>query len=51
MANYFDDNEDLKFYLDSGLDWKALTGVLERDFKDPDGPKSHEEAMESFRRP
>jgi alkylation response protein AidB-like acyl-CoA dehydrogenase len=49
VANFFDDNDDLKFYLDAGVDWAALTGVLEGDFKDPEGPKSHAEALESYR--
>lgn len=48
MANYYDDNEDLQYYLKNALDWRALTRVLEGDFKDPEGPKSHEEAMESY---
>lgn len=49
MANFYDDNADLQYYLDKGLDWQALTHVLEGDFKDPDGPKSHKEALESYR--
>ena len=49
MANFYDDNDDLQYYYKDGLDWAALTGVLEGDFKDPEGPKSHAEAMESYR--
>lgn len=48
MANFFDDNEDLQYYLKNALDWQALTGVLEGNFSDPEGPKNHAEAMESY---
>jgi alkylation response protein AidB-like acyl-CoA dehydrogenase len=49
MANFYTDNADLQYYLTQGLDWASLTHVLEGDFKDPDGPKSHDEALESYR--
>ncbi len=29
MANFYDDNEDLKYYVDRGVDWKALYEATE----------------------
>ncbi len=29
MASYFEDNEDLRFYFDEGVDWAALAEVSE----------------------
>ena len=49
MANYFKDNADLQFYFDKGIDWRALVEATERGFRDPDGPKSTEEAVELYR--
>ena len=48
MANFFDDNADLQYYLGQGLDWQAVYDNLE-----PDGEQSPyegwEEAKETWR--
>jgi len=37
MANFFDDNADLQFYLGPGVDWDTLAWVTELGFRHPDG--------------
>lgn len=49
MGNFFDDNDDLQYYISKGLDWASLARVLEHGFKLPDGPKDAEEALEFYR--
>jgi len=49
MANYYEDNEDLKFYVNRWLDWSPLVTVSEFDFRAPDGPESVEEAVEFYK--
>jgi hypothetical protein len=51
VSNYFDDNEDLKYYMERGLDWGPLVELLEGNYKHPDGPKDLAEAMETYRDP
>ncbi|MCX4246944.1 acyl-CoA dehydrogenase family protein [Paraliomyxa miuraensis] len=49
MANYLEDNDDLLFYLDKGIDWGPLVEITERGLRDEDGPKSVGEAVELYR--
>lgn len=49
MANFYDDNEDLRYYLDRGLDWGPLVGLVEQDFRAPEGYTSLEEALAAYR--
>lgn len=49
MANYYDDNEDIRFYVDRGIDWEPLVRLTEYDFKAPDGFKNTKEAVEFYR--
>ena len=49
MANFLTDNEDLQWYLTHGIDWAPLVDVLEPGFADVDGPKSLQEAVDSYR--
>lgn len=48
MSNFFDDNEDLKYYLERGVDWAPLVKLLEGDFKHAEGPKDLKEAIETY---
>ena len=48
MANYYDDNEDMKFYVEKAIDWDPIVAAVERDFKSEDGFKSVEEAKEFY---
>lgn len=49
MANFFDDNDDLQYYLDRGLDWTPLIALVEQDFRAPGGYASADEARAAYR--
>ncbi|MBT8491967.1 MAG: acyl-CoA dehydrogenase family protein [Deltaproteobacteria bacterium] len=49
MGNFLNDNDDLAYYLDKGVDWPALVEVTEYGFKDPEGPEDFAEAAELYR--
>lgn len=49
MANFFDDNDDLQYYLDRGLDWGPIVGLVEQGFRAPGGYASLEEARAAYR--
>jgi len=44
MASFLTDNEDLRFYLERGVDWDALVDVTEYGYRTPDGFKTPAEA-------
>lgn len=44
MASFLTDNEDLRFYLERGVDWDALVEVTEYGYRTPDGFKNPAEA-------
>ncbi len=48
-TNYYKDNEDLRWYVEHGVEWGPLVELTERRFVDPDGPQSVAEALESYR--
>jgi len=48
MANFFDDNEDLRFYLERGIDWATLVDLAPRGGPDDEGHASVDEAREFF---
>lgn len=45
MANFYRDNDDLRFYVERGIDWRPLVELVEQRFRLPDGHKSLEEAL------
>ena len=49
MANYFEDNEDLKFYVEKDIDWSSLVSVTERDLGSDEGFKNVEEATTFYK--
>jgi alkylation response protein AidB-like acyl-CoA dehydrogenase len=49
MASYFEDNEDLRFYFDEGVDWAALAEVSEYGFRAEGGFKTADEAKVFYR--
>jgi 3-(methylthio)propanoyl-CoA dehydrogenase len=49
MASYFEDNEDLRFYFDEGVDWAALAEVSEYGFRTEGGFKTGAEAKVFYR--
>ena len=48
-ANFYNDNDDLRWYLERGIDWDALVRTTEADFRDPGGPKSVDEALAFYK--
>jgi len=49
MANYFQDNPDLQYYFDKGVDWDALVRLTESDLKAPGAHASVKDAVEFYR--
>ena len=49
MASFYDDNDDLRYYVERGIDWPELAGLLEQDFTMPDGFSGADEAVEFYR--
>lgn len=49
MANFFEDNADLQFYLGPGVDWDTLASVTEFGFRHPDGFSDVEQARSFYR--
>ena len=37
--NFYNDNPDLQYYVDKGIDWNALVSFVEDDLGSPDGSK------------
>ncbi|MEC9465233.1 MAG: acyl-CoA dehydrogenase family protein [Myxococcota bacterium] len=49
MANFFQDNEDLQFYVDQYLDWAPLVDLCENGMTLRDGFRTSDEAVEFYR--
>jgi alkylation response protein AidB-like acyl-CoA dehydrogenase len=49
MPSFLQDNDDLLFYLDKGIDWGPLVEITERGFIDDEGPRNVAEAKELYR--
>jgi 3-(methylthio)propanoyl-CoA dehydrogenase len=49
MANFFRDNQDLRFYFDKGLPWAEIASLSEHGFRAEDGLKDVEEAKSFYR--
>ena len=49
MASFLDDNADLHYYLNEGIDWGQLAALGEAGFRQPEGFKNAEEALGFFR--
>ena len=48
-TNFYIDNEDLRFHVEQAFDWSELVALYERDFTDPEGFKTVDEAVEFYR--
>ncbi|RYF51741.1 MAG: hypothetical protein EOO38_02460, partial [Cytophagaceae bacterium] len=48
MGNYYQDNDDLKFYVEKGIGWDTLVRLVEGEMPVKDGPKDLQEAKEGF---
>jgi len=49
MASFYDDNEDLRWYIDHGIDWGPLVRITEHDLRAEGGHASVEEAVGFYR--
>ncbi len=49
MANFYDDNQDLQFYVEKQIPWEEIVRVVEFDFKAMDAFQSVEEAKEFYK--
>ena len=45
LTNFYLDNEDLRFQVEQALDWSELVALYERDFTDPEGFTTVDEAV------
>ncbi len=48
MANFYSDNDDLRWYLEKGIDWGPIVEACEFGMRLPDGFRSTEEAREFY---
>ena len=49
MPNYYEDNKDLRFYVEKALDWNALVELTEYKYQAKDGFKNVDEAKDFFK--
>jgi len=49
MPNFYDDNHDLRFYVDQYIDWEKLVDLVELHYKATDAPKDHKEAVQTYK--
>ena len=49
MGNFYDDNADLRWYMETGIDWEPVVRLTEYDWKAEDAPESLDEAVEMYR--
>lgn len=48
MANFYDDNADLRWYVEKGIDWEPIVRLTEYDYQAEDGFKNVPEALEFY---
>jgi len=48
MANFFKDNDDLRFYVDTWIDWEPIAELTEYLYKAPGGFSNADEAVEFY---
>ena len=49
MANFYDDNEDLKFYVEKYIDWEPLVRLTEFDYRLAGGFENAEDALDFYK--
>ncbi|MFT5434108.1 MAG: alkylation response protein AidB-like acyl-CoA dehydrogenase [Myxococcota bacterium] len=49
MANFYKDNDDLRWYVDHGIDWAPLVEMTEYLYRAEDGFKNADEAVDFYR--
>jgi hypothetical protein len=45
MSNFYEDNDDLRWYVEHGIDWSPVVKLTEHDYKAEDGHANLEEAV------
>lgn len=48
MANFYSDNQDIRFYMEKWIDWEPLVRLTEHDFSYEDGFQDTAEAVEFY---
>ncbi len=48
MGNYYDDNDDLKFYVERAIAWDDIVRLTEYDFRSQGGPADVKEAVGQY---
>ena len=48
MANFYQDNEDLKFYVEHYIDWQRIVELVELHYKAEDAPKTWQDAVATY---
>jgi len=49
MANFYEDNEDLQFYLETSIDWEPLVRLAEYEWRSEGGFSNTAEAVDFYR--
>ena len=49
MANFYDDNDDLRFYVEKYIDWEPLVKITEYDYKVGGGFENLDEALDFYK--
>lgn len=49
MPSFYDDNDDLRFYVERAVEWEPIVRLTEVDMQSPDGPASVAEAVQTYR--
>jgi alkylation response protein AidB-like acyl-CoA dehydrogenase len=49
MASFLRDNDDLRYYLQEGIDWETVVSVTELGYRQPDGFKTAAEGLAFYR--
>jgi hypothetical protein len=49
VANFLDDNDDLLFYLERGIDWAPIVELMEHGYRAPGAPRDLAEALSGYR--
>jgi alkylation response protein AidB-like acyl-CoA dehydrogenase len=49
VANFYKDNDDLRFYFEQWIDWASLVELIEHGFRQKDGPRTTEEAVSLYK--
>ncbi len=47
--SFYDDNEDLRWYVEQGVDWEPLVRLTEYEMRAPDAPATVEDAVAGYR--